>query len=136
MQDIRVHDACTALKTIPLCGAIKNSPVIPLSVLTHSVMDAFQSFLRLHPDRIFVTNLLSILTLGADIGYRGPQLSRIGPNSLSARIHADILKQQISTGLALFHAVGLFSSPPQEKFVVSSLGVCPKKTGNFRSFWI
>lgn len=52
--------------------------------------------------------LLNITGHGADIGYKGPQLSRVVPNSSSARTLSDVLRKQICKEVALKHSLGPF----------------------------
>lgn len=85
-----------------------------------------------HPDRRFVHSIIDTLTNGADIGYRGSCKSVTVPNTLSARLHADILIQSINKEIAFGHTVGPFFTPPFSPFVCSSLAVVSKKNGSFR----
>ena len=87
-----------------------------------------------HPDQHFVNFLISGLRYGFDIGYFGPDCSRISRNLLSADksplLVDEYLKKEVEGG----RIFGPFPSPPFENFQCHPIGIVPKKTpGKFRS---
>ena len=79
-----------------------------------------------HPDRNFVSNLLSTLEEAARIGYSGPRSSRVSPNLISATQHPEVVTlnwQKVSLG----RVAGPYPSPPLPNFQCHPVGVVPKK---------
>lgn len=131
--------ACTGapFKDVAAPVSISSSIMRNLSEVTSNLctplkVSAFEVYLSGHPDQQFPILIKNILIHGADIGYRGPNFPRSTANSVSARVHCAVLREQISKEIRLGHSAGPFASPPFPNFVSSALGVCPKHNGGFR----
>ena len=70
------------------------------------------------------------------LGYFGPQLAGSSKNAQTAFQHPDIVAKYIKKEIESKHTAGPFSTPSLPDFVVSSLGVRPKKTGGARLIMI
>ena len=106
--------------------------MVPESLRTPLKLDPLLHFLAGHPDISFVSKIVEILSVGANIGFVGPDRARVTPNAPSARKHADVLLRSVLKEVSYGHAVGPFFNPPFPNFIVSSLGVRPKKNGDYR----
>ncbi|XP_055350097.1 uncharacterized protein LOC129596778 [Paramacrobiotus metropolitanus] len=113
-------------------SAKQKQATVPNSIITPLKADAFAHFLKMHPDRPYVSLVLQVLRSGADIGYRGPVRTLSTPNAASARMYSQHLQNQIDTEVSLLHSVGPFITPPFSTFVINSLGVRPKPDGKYR----
>lgn len=80
-----------------------------------------------HPDRIFVSNLLSMLKDGARIGYLGPRSPRVSPNLISAAQHPEVVSLNLNKEVHLGRVAGPYSTPPLPDFQCHPVGVVPKK---------
>ena len=80
-----------------------------------------------HPDRNFVSNLLSTLKEGARIGYSGPCSSRVSPNLISATQHPEVVTLNLQKEVTLGRVAGPYPSPPLPNFQCHPVGVVPKK---------
>ena len=80
-----------------------------------------------HPDRNFVSNLLSTLKEGARIGYSGPRSSRVSLNLISATQHPDVVTLNLQKEVTLGRVAGPYPSPPLPNFQCHPVGVVPKK---------
>ena len=80
-----------------------------------------------HPDRNFVSNLLSTLKEGARIGYSGPRSSRVSPNLISATQHPEVVTLNLQKEVTLGRVAGPYPSPPLPNFQCHPVGVVPKK---------
>ena len=71
--------------------------------LVSSPIDIYHLELELthHPDRNFVSNLLSTLKEGAGISYSGPRSSQVYPNLISAAQHPDVISSNLHKEIAL-----------------------------------
>ena len=75
-------------------------------------------------------SLLQSLTLGFDIGYRGPQFSFYCKNLKSASQYPAPLCANIASELKEKRIAGPFSVPPLPNFRTSPIGIVPKKDSN------
>ena len=89
-------------------------------------------YLKHHPNRQYVTALLSHLSKGFDIGYQGPHHDLRAPNLSLASVHLemidDYLKKECSSG----RMAGPFPQTPFQPFHCLGLGVVPKPDGTWR----
>lgn len=89
---------------------------------------ALDNALREHPDRTFVSDLLTDLTHGVRIGYTGPRTTSISSNHPSAHTHPDLMTTDIENDLAC----GVLEGPydlheiPYTHFTISPLGAIVK----------
>lgn len=96
-------------------------------------ISSFQALLRNHPDQVLVYDVCYSLRHGVDIGYRGPRLSLSTPNMRSALNNPGVIYDTIGKEISSSWSAGPFSTVPFPScFVVSSIGVVPKKSGKFR----
>ena len=107
-------------------------PLIPLHSVTPLKPLRFASLLVNHPDKYAVSHFCNGLTHGFSLGYFGPQLTRSTNNAQTAFQHPDIVAKYIKKEIESKHTAGPFAAPPLPHFVISSLGVRPKKTGGVR----
>ena len=97
-------------------------------------VQAFAEELTSHPDRSFVSKLLTDLREGFQIGDTGPQFSGEAPNLKSAQEYPEVVSAYMHDEVRLGHIAGPYSEPPLPYFRVNPLGVVPKKTpGKWRS---
>ena len=89
-------------------------------------------YLQHHPNRQFVSTLLSHLTHGFDIGYQGPHRHMRAPNLPSASAHPEVIDEYLRSECAAGRMAGPFSNPPFTPFHCSGLGVVPKHDGSWR----
>ena len=80
-----------------------------------------------HPDRNFVSNLLSTLKEGARIGYSGPRSSRVSPNLISATQHPEVVTLNLQKEVTLGRVAGPYPLPPLPNFQCHPVDVVPKK---------
>ena len=99
----------------------KLSPSTPINI------PLLSSYLRDHPDRALVDNLLTGLTQGFRIGFQGPRSPKEYSNLLSARDNPSIISKNILKEVQLGHTAGPFLSPPFPNLQVYPIGVVPKK---------
>ena len=70
---------------------------------------------------------------GFSLKFTGTPFSSVSSNHPSARDNPDILAELIAKELAMGRIAGPFSTPPLKPYVISPLGLVPKKqSGNFR----
>ena len=103
-----------------------DQPITPLKP------EMFRHYLLNHRDQFFVHEVMQNTTSVADTGYFEDHFARSTLNALSARTPSDILQAFIQKEINLLHAVRPFPEPPFPDFVVSPLGVVPKKTSEHR----
>lgn len=70
------------------------------------------------------------LLKGFHIHYQGPRVSRISDNHKSAKEHSSFVDAKLSKELRNGFITGPFSDPPCQPFIVSPIGLVPKKTPN------
>ena len=73
------------------------------------------------------------LTNGFKLHYKGPVSSRFEPNHASVGKDPQLLRDKIASELQKGFTVGPFKSPPFSPFIVSPVGLVPKKeVGKYR----
>ena len=73
------------------------------------------------------------LTYGFKLHYHGPKISNFSKNHKSALLKPDEVLKKLQKEKAKKHIEGPFDSPPFDPFIVSPIGLVPKKeTGKFR----
>ncbi len=92
----------------------------------------FERELRYHPDKGFVSRLLTHLRHGFNIGYNGPQFMHIAQHLPTAHTHAHIIDAAIAKECHACRMAGPFPTPPLTNMRCSGLGVVPKKDGGWR----
>ena len=90
-------------------------------------IDKLETELANHPNRTFVSNLLSMLREGARIGYSGPRFPRVSPNLISAVQHPEVVTLNLNKEVNLGWVAGPYSFPPLPALQCHPVGVVPKK---------
>ena len=86
-----------------------------------------------HPNKHFVSHIISGITNGFDLGFRGKDDSYIAQNMRSVVIQKDVVRNYIKGEITAGRVMGPFKEPPFSFFRCSPIGVVPKKTaGKFR----
>jgi hypothetical protein len=89
---------------------------------------AFQHFLRSHPDQSMVAELVHDLQHGVRVGYTGPRDKfRPAPNLPIAPEHCAFVDEEIAKEVELGRRIGPFDAPPFPNLMVSPIGVVTKK---------
>ena len=91
-------------------------------------IDALEEELRSHPNREFVSTLITNLREDFQVGYFGPEFSAECPNLKSAEEHPDVMVAYVEKQVKLGHISGPYLTPPFSNFRSSPLGVVPEKT--------
>jgi len=87
-----------------------------------------------HPDREFVEFLSEGFHFGFDIGYYGPDRSKVSRNLQSARDNPEVVDAYLQDEIRKGRIMGPFDSPPFENFQCQPIGIVPKKVpGKFRT---
>ena len=93
-----------------------------------------QQELLYHPDKDFVSYLITGLVEGFDIGYFGPEIDRISRNLTSAINNPACVDHYLEVEIDAGRILGPFDEKPFEKFQCNPIGIVPKKTpGKFRA---
>ena len=131
--------ACLPMSAGPLAATghtpAVGAPSAPLELsgaptpLRHS---HFESELTQHPDKAWVSRLLSGITHGVDIDYMGPREPMDAPNLLSARTHPHVIQVQLQNEVDAGRIRGPFTVRPLPALRCSGLGVVPKKGNKWR----
>lgn len=80
-----------------------------------------------HPDNIF---LMQGFKRGFSLQYEGPRVASESKNLKSARLHPDIVKQNIQNEIDLERIAGPFKERPIQTLRVSPIGLVPKKSSD------
>ena len=90
--------------------------------------------LKYHPDKDFVSFLISGFREGFDIRYTGPERSRVSRILLSAQNNTEKVKQYLDQEINEGRILGPFPQPPLENMQCQPIGIVPKMTeGKFRT---
>ena len=92
----------------------------------------FESELAQHPNKAWVSRLLSGITHGVDIGYMGPREPMDARNLLSAHTHPHIIHAHLQKEVEAGRIRGPFQDRPFPSLRCSGLGVVPKKGNKWR----
>ena len=119
--------AYTRTSTVPATVPIEQHTIhTPLRVLR------FEHELRFHPDSEFVTQLLSNLRHGCNIGYEGPRFQQIAQNLASANTQPSIIDDALAKECAENRMAGPYPYPPLPNMRCSGVGLVPKKDKGWR----
>ena len=91
-------------------------------------IDLLETYLEDHPNPNFVSCLCLGLREGFRIGYSGPRTPTSYPNLHSAKLHPDILENNLLTEVLNGHTAGPFPSAPFKNFRNSHWALSPKNT--------
>ena len=101
-----------------------------LAVVTPINIPSLSKILSNYPNKNY---LIDGFSEGFHLRYKAPPFSSFSRNHQSATLHANALNDLVDRELSAGRIAGPFSSPPFDNFVVSPLGVVPKKEpGKFR----
>ena len=89
----------------------------------------------LHPDQVFVNQLIHNLQYGCNIGYTGPQFAHCGSNLPSSFQHPSTLDANINVECDKGRILGPFETPPLPNFRCSGLGLVPKHDGGWYAIY-
>ena len=92
----------------------------------------FKSELTHHPDKAWVSRLLSGITYSINIDYMGPREPMDAHNLLSTHMHPYIIQAQLQKEVDVGRIRGPFTVRPLPSLRCSSLGVVPKKGNKWR----
>ena len=81
-------------------------------------------------DPVKIRYIVDGLSRGFRIHYQGPSISRESDNHKSARDNPKEIDNKLQKELAKGYISGPFERPPFKNFIVSPLGLVPKKTPN------
>ena len=88
---------------------------------------AIETSLSDHPDKEFVSKILTYIKQGVPIGYEGPRETRVSKNWPSAKLYAAAVEASLAKDLSKGRKAGPFMFPPFSTFVGSPMGAFPKK---------
>ena len=113
------------------------SVTVPLPVDQQGLVSPIQTLklereLASHPDKGFVSQLLSNLRHGCSIGYEGPHFSHTAQHMPSAYVHAHIISASLAKECTAGRRAGPYPNPPLPNLRCSDLGAVPKKDGGWR----
>ena len=121
---LRLDDSSLGPLGSPVTMVRKRKPVIDTfrSGICHLELE-----LAAHPDRTFVSDLLSSLKERARIGYSSPRTSRVSPNLISAAQHPKVVSSNLQKEIALGRVAGPYPDAPLPDFQCHPVGVVPKR---------
>ena len=93
---------------------------------------ALERELSLHPDKVFVKQLLNDLQHGCSIGYTGPQFAHLAKNLPTAYQQPDVIDSTLQRECEAGRILGLFTSQLLPNFHTSGLGLIPKHDEGWR----
>ena len=93
---------------------------------------ALERELSLHPDKIFVKQLVNDLQHGCSIGYMGPQFAHLAKNLPTAYQQPDVIDATLQRECEAGRILGPFISQPLPNFRSSGLGLIPKHDGGWQ----
>ena len=89
----------------------------------------FEQELRNHPNKAWISWLLSGIDNGVSTGYNGPRFPHTARKLASALKHPDIIDAELSKEIAAGRILCPFSERPLSNLRTSGLGAVPKKNG-------
>ena len=89
----------------------------------------FEQELRNHPNKAWISWLLSGIDNGVSTGYNGPRFPHTARKLASALKHPDIIDAELSKEIAAGRILGPFSECPLSNLRTSGLGAVPMKNG-------
>jgi hypothetical protein len=94
---------------------------------------AWASFFNSYPNHAFISDVLTAIRYGVDIGYQGDHFPLIGANSSTTKLVSSPISTNLHSELLARRVLGPFQVPPVPNFRSSPLGCVPKSDGGFRS---
>ena len=123
---VRTQPECANREPNPISTTKNRAPPTPVKI---NVLTEF----LIHCDESDRQYLIDGFTNGFRINFKGPAFSQITNNHASVYTYYDVVDRMVSRELELGRVAGPFDAPPFAYFVVSPLGVVPKKeAGKFR----
>ena len=90
----------------------------------------FAHYLSSHSDHNYANEVIHILLYGAHLGYCGPRVARLSPNSFSVKKHKKLIADTIQAEITAGHTCGPFDYSPFTDLICSPLFVIPKKNSS------
>ena len=92
----------------------------------------FERELTGHPDKAWVSKLLTAIKIGVRIGHTGPRHYTHARNLSSAFQHPEVIDQELAKECDAGRILGPFTTSPIYPLQCSGLGAIPKKNGKWR----
>jgi hypothetical protein len=116
--------------TVPPHLTLPNNPLADITTPIRVKM--LKSWLQHYPNEL-KDRLIQGFSNGFSIGFQGPKYSKLSSNHPSILESPEIVRPMIDKELHMGRIAGPFTTPPLDPFVVSPLGLVPKKElGKFR----
>ena len=97
-------------------------------------INKLQQELLYHPDKDFVSYLVTGLVEGFDIAYFRPEIDRISRNLTSSVNNPACVNHYLEVEIDVGRIFGLFNEKPFETFQCNPIGIVPNKCpGKFRA---
>ena len=118
-------------------GSVGVSPTLPLAISQHQLVSPLRPLqlereLAAHPDKGFVSRLITSIKNGCNIRYQGPQFPCTAHHLPTAHSHAPVIKRFLVKECLAGRMAGPYTLPPLPNLRCSGLGVVPKKDGGWR----
>ena len=110
--------------------ALSSNPLDHFSIHTPLRHSQFVEELVNHPDRNWVSWLLSSIYNGVQIGYKGSRHSLQARNLPSSRLHPEVIHAELDKEIAAGRIAGPFSKPLSKTSSVRDWVQCQKKGAN------
>ena len=122
----------TSCKRAHVCKGCKGQNLTPnaphvISAKSPLNLAAIETSLSDHPDKEYVSKILTYIKQGVPIGYEGPRETRVSKNWPSAKLYAAAVEASLAKDVSKGRKAGPFMFPPFSTFVGSPMGAFPKK---------
>ena len=122
----------SAEATTLLRGAAAEHPISLHTITTPLRPFEFERELAQHPNKAFVRQLITDLTHGCNVGYKGPQFSHTHPHLPSAHLMPQVIDESLRRECDAGRLAGPYTDKPLPNLRCSGLGVVPKRGGGYR----
>ena len=122
----------SAEATTLLRGAAAEHPISLHTITTPLRPFEFERELAQHPNKAFVRQLITDLTHGCNVGYKGPQFSHTHPHLPSAHLMPQVIDESLRRECDAGRLAGPYTDNPLPNLRCSGLGVVPKRGGGYR----
>ena len=110
---------------------VQNAPNELSGALTPLQHAQFERKLAGHPDKAWVSKLLTAIKIGVRIGHTGPRHYTHARNLSLAFQHPEVIDQELAKEHDAGRILGPFTTPPIYPLHCSGLGMIPKKNGKW-----
>ena len=125
------HHAISPTANGPMSAGIVSRNTLLQNVILQAQsplnLDSFRHYLACHPDRQWSDSLLRDIHEGMDIGYQGVRKTVWSGNWKSALDNGSVVRDYLTTEVALGRKAGPFNQPPFATYVGSLMGIVIKK---------